>query len=192
MNSPEADTDIIVFTTEDGAPTGETGPKLASHHAHTKVHLAFSVFVFNDADQVLITQRAHVKKVWPMVWTGTCCGHPFPGESLEDAIHRRLRFELGMTADRLTCVIPKYRYTTPPYHGVVENEFCPIYTAHATSTPNPNPAEVEAFRWMSWDELRAEATTDGSDYSRPDAPDAPRWSYWMKDQLAQLPPDLSA
>ena len=38
----QPETEQIVFVTEDGVPTGETGPKLASHHEHTRLDLAFS------------------------------------------------------------------------------------------------------------------------------------------------------
>jgi hypothetical protein len=37
------DTEKIVFVNEDGTPTGEIGPKLASHTARTKLHLAFVI-----------------------------------------------------------------------------------------------------------------------------------------------------
>ena len=187
-----SDHDLIQFCDDDGHLTGETGPKVASHTGATRRHLAFSVFVFNSQGLVLATQRSSHKTVWPLVWTGTCCGHPLPGESLEHAMQRRLKYELGLTAKDFTLVLPKYRYTTPPYHGIVENEFCPVYLARAISEPQPNHLEVENYRWISWDQLNAEAAADAHDHSQPDAPDAPQWSYWMKDQLPRLPEALLA
>lgn len=68
----------IVFVDERGNPTGKTGPKLASHNAHTKLHLAFSCYVFDGKDKLLVTMRARSKKVWPGVWTNSFCGHPGP------------------------------------------------------------------------------------------------------------------
>lgn len=166
----------IVFVDETGTPTGETGDKLASHHANTKLHLAFSCYVFNDAGDFLVTQRALSKKVWPGVWTNSVCGHPAPGESLEAAIARRLEDELGMTAKDVQVVLPNYRYKTPPYKGIIENEFCPVFVARARSEPQPNPNEVEAYKWMSWPAFVAAAGADrGDDYS-----------WWTKDQLKQL------
>src|SRR5688572_7220641 len=116
--------ELIVFVDENGKPTGETGPKLESHTANTILHLAFSCYVFNDQGQFLITQRAHSKKVWPDVWTNSVCGHPGPGEDMVDAIRRRLLYELGMTVKSFEVVLPNYRYTTPPYNAIIENEFC--------------------------------------------------------------------
>ena len=168
--------ELIVFVNDDGTPTGETGPKLASHTADTKLHLAFSCYVFNDRGELLVTQRAHGKKVWPDVWTNTVCGHPMPGEEMTAAIDRRLHYELGMKAKDFKVVLPKYRYTTPPYNGIIENEFCPVYIAHAVSDPRLNPAEVDDYKWLSWQEFINQTAADTTDV----------WSWWCKDQLKQL------
>lgn len=101
----------IVLLDEHYIPTG-SAPKLASHHANTPLHLAFSCYVFNDAGDLLVTRRALTKKVWPGVWSNSFCGHPAPGETVEDAICRRALDELGIKElHDLTCVAPEYRYT---------------------------------------------------------------------------------
>ena len=53
-------------------------------------HLAFSCYGFDSAGRVLVTRRAAEKRAFPLVWTGTCCGHPGPDEAIDDAVHRRL------------------------------------------------------------------------------------------------------
>jgi isopentenyl-diphosphate delta-isomerase len=169
-------TEQIVFVNPDGTPTGEVGPKLESHTGDTKMHLAFSCYVFNDKGEFLVTQRAHVKKVWPDVWTNSVCGHPAPGEDMIDAIKRRLDYELGMQATDFQVVLPKYTYKTPPYNGIIEHEFCPVFVARATTEPQPNPAEVDDFKWLKWDDYVAQAEADTADV----------WSWWCKDQLKQL------
>lgn len=166
----------IVLVDENGNPTGKTLPKLDAHHSDTPLHLAFSCYVFNEKGQFLATQRAHVKKVWPDVWTNSVCGHPAPGEEITDAIKRRLEYELGMTANDFEVVLPKYRYTTPPYNGIIENEFCPVFVARATSEPKPNKEEVDAYKWVDWQEFVSEAEADKDDI----------YSWWCKDQLKQL------
>lgn len=168
--------ELIVFVNEDGTPTGETGPKLQSHTADTRLHLAFSCYVFDDRGELLVTKRAHTKKVWPGVWTNSVCGHPAPGEKIEDAIKRRLYFELGMTANDIKVVLPSYTYKTPPYNGIIEHEFCPVYIARTTSKPKPNPEEVEQYTWMAWEEFVRNAQADTGDV----------WSWWCKDQAGQL------
>jgi isopentenyl-diphosphate delta-isomerase len=171
----------IVLVDEHGQPVG-SAEKLASHHADTPLHLAFSCYVFNDAGELLVTRRADSKKVWPGVWTNSVCGHPSPGEAMEAAITRRLDYELGMTAGDIRCALPEYRYTTPPFNGIIENEFCPVYLARAASEPQPNRQEVGAYRWLTWDEFVTQAQADATD----------EYSWWCKDQLRLLAdwPDL--
>lgn len=127
-------------------------PKLDVHHADTPLHRAFSVYVFNKEGKFLLTQRALSKKVFPGVWTNTCCGHPMPGESTIDAIRRRLKFELGLVPEKLTVVLPDYRYRAE-MNGIVENEICPVYIATVLKNPKPNPKEVETYEWVNWQEF---------------------------------------
>lgn len=171
--------ELIVFVNEDGTPTGETGPKLASHTAETKLHLAFSCYIFRRSDnKFLLTQRALTKKVWPGVWTNSVCGHPAPGETTEDAIRRRANYELGIkNVTDIKVLLPNYRYTTPPYNGIIENEFCPVYLAYIEEEFTPNPAEVEAYKWLAWREY-VELLNDPKN--------AKSMSYWAKDQYKQL------
>lgn len=166
----------IVYVDESGIPTGETAPKVDAHTSNTKLHLAFSCYIFDENGKFLATQRAHTKKVWPGVWTNSVCGHPAPGEAIEDAIARRLKDELGMAAKDFKIVLPSYRYKTPPFKGIIENEFCPVFVARAKSKPNPNHDEVEAIRWMNWNDYVKAAEADSADV----------WSWWCKDQLKQL------
>lgn len=167
----------IVFVDEDGKPTGETGPKLESHTDKTKLHLAFSCYIFRKSDnKFLVTQRALSKKVWPGVWTNSVCGHPAPQERLENAIRRRATFELGIDTLRdIRVVLPNYRYTTPPYNGIIENEFCPVFVACVTADPQPNPDEVASWMWVDW-----------AAYIHMLRHTPEKMSYWAKDQYQQL------
>ena len=167
----------VVFVDENGQPTGEVGPKLESHTGSTRLHLAFSCYIFRKTDnKLLVTQRSFSKKVWPGVWTNSVCGHPMPGESMEDAIHRRSAHEVGITQlNDISCVLPKYRYTTPLYNGIIENEFCPVFTAYTDQEPRLNPEEVESYNWLSWPE-----------YSKLLSDKPNEISYWAKDQYKRL------
>ena len=179
-------TEYVYFVDKTDTPTGETSEKYAAHHSDTQMHAAFSCYIFNQKGQILATQRAASKKVWPTVWTNSCCGHPAPGESREDALRRRVQYELGMKVKGVQLVLPKYAYKTPPYNGIVEHEFCPVFVALADSAVMPNPDEVGDYLWMDWSEYVDALDSDTSDYSNPHAADAPKWSWWCKDQLSQL------
>lgn len=165
----------IVLVDQHGRVIGEA-PKLSSHGIDTPLHLGFSCYLFNRQGKFLLTRRALSKKVWPGVWTNSVCGHPSPGESNEAAVARRAEYELGL--DRLTdleLILGDYRYRTPPYNGIVENEVCPVFFGLVDKEPQPNPDEVEEFKWVDWTSVERLIDNDPQKYS-----------YWFKDQLQQL------
>jgi isopentenyl-diphosphate delta-isomerase len=170
----------IVLLDEVGAAIG-TAPKAASHHRTTPYHLAFSSYLVDDAGRVLITQRAHHKATWPSVWTNSCCGHPAPGEGLRSAVLRRLGEELGLGLgpEGFTLLLPEFSYRAEMDNGVTEFERCPVVRVRVAPSEagalRPNPGEVAAAEWRSWDECLNLA-------GRPEA------SPWYRLQIAQLAP----
>ena len=71
------------------------------------LHRAFSLFLFNSENELLLQQRSHKKITFPMRWTNTCCSHnEHIAEELEStpdfigmrrAAVRRVQFEFGIT-----------------------------------------------------------------------------------------------
>ncbi len=140
----------VVLLDEQRRPVG-TQLKSEVHHAGTPLHLAFSVHVFDDDDDTLLTRRAVTKRAWPGVWSNACCGHPAPEEDLADAVRRRLASELGLVAQSLLLVLPDFAYRAADAGGVVENEVCPVFTARvAGRRPEPvaDPDEVIDWLWL--------------------------------------------
>jgi len=137
-----------VLLDDSGQARGLAG-KISVHHDQTPLHLAFSCYLFNSAGQFLLTRRAESKRVFPGVWTNSCCGHPEPGEPITDAVRRRVAQELGIALTDLTLVLPRFRYQAR-MDGILENEMCPVYAAHATGPLDPDPAEVADVKWVDW------------------------------------------
>lgn len=164
----------VVLLDEQGHAIG-SAPKAAVHSRHTPLHLAFSCYLANADGYMLLTRRAPSKKTWPGVWTNSCCGHPAPGEPLTDAIHRRLREELGVRADRIEVILPRYRYRAVMVDGIVENEICPVVRALVTGDITRNSHEVAEAHWVSW----AAFTNLAQDCSHQVSP-------WCRDQVTQL------
>lgn len=148
--------ELVVLLDDEGEAIG-TALKSEVHHAYTPLHLAFSCYLLDDDGRVLITRRALDKRTFPGVWTNACCGHPAPGESLTEAVTRRVHQELGVQIDGLRCVLPDFRYHAVAPDGVVENEVCPVFCAHAVGPVRAAEAEVMDHRWVPWDQLQSAA-----------------------------------
>lgn len=163
LSRPETP-DTVVLLDDTGNPAG-VADRTNVHTTDTPLHLAFSSYLFNAHGQVLLTRRALSKITWPGVWTNSCCGHPRPGESLDAAIRRRIREELGATVDHLQVVLPKFQYRATDASGVVENEICPVYVGTLTSDVQPNPDEVMDYQWVEWGDLVAAVAATPQVYS---------------------------
>lgn len=166
--------DDVTLLDDDGTMIGSS-PKLLTHTAHTPLHLGFSCHLLDGRGRLLVTRRALGKQTWAGVWTNSFCGHPRPGETVEDAVHRRAADELGATISALRCVLPDYRYRAVDASGIVENEICPVYIAVLDGALVPDPEEVAEWTWSAPDALLAAVRT---------APYA--FSPWMREQLELL------
>lgn len=162
---------MVVLLDGEGRACG-SAPKATVHHRNTPLHLAFSCWLFDYRGRTLLTRRAGAKRTWPGAWTNSFCGHPAPGEAVEDAIHRRARAELGVQVGELVAELPDFRYRAVMDDGTVENEVCPVFVATPLGPSEPDPAEVSDLRWVPYVDLPSEVEGHPSVYSP-----------WMRAQL---------
>lgn len=116
--------------------------------AHEKglLHRAFSVFIFNSKGEMLLQQRAKEKYHSGGLWTNACCSHPAFGEATIDAVHRRLREELGF--DTFTDKIFDFVYKAGFDNGLTEYEFDHVFAGEYEGPIHMNPEEVMAVRYL--------------------------------------------
>lgn len=161
----------VVLLDDAGRAIG-TGAKSRIHHDDTPLHLAFSCYVVDDDGALLVTRRAAGKRSFPGVVTNSVCGHPRPGEALDDAVHRRARDELGIGLRDLRLVLPEFRYRAV-MSGIVEHELCPVFVARIDTSDSSgssdrggepagqrvrvDPAEVGDVSWIPWERFAADA-----------------------------------
>jgi len=173
--------ELVVLVDAEGEEIGHS-VKADVHGPATPLHLAFSLYLFDDLGRVLMTRRALSKRTWPGVWTNTCCGHPAPGESFADAARRRLEFELGLEVPQLTCLLPNFWYRATDASGIVENEICPVYEGslvHPHPEIVPNADEVMDCRWVPWKDLVEAVRLTPFAFSP--------WSVMQIEQLSGIP-----
>ncbi|HZQ34093.1 MAG TPA: isopentenyl-diphosphate Delta-isomerase [Mycobacterium sp.] len=120
--------------------------KAEAHRGQGRLHRAFSLFVFNPAGELLLQQRANGKRLWPGYWSNTCCSHPRRGETMDTAIRRRLREELGMEANLKFML--KFEYHAQYDADGAEHELCSVYIGFSTDQPRANFREVAAWRYL--------------------------------------------
>ena len=121
--------------------------------AHEKafLHRAFSVFIFNEQNELLLQRRALSKYHSGGLWTNTCCSHPRPGEEVEDAAKRRLQEEMGFTAE-LTKAF-SFVYKASFSNGLTEYEFDHVFTGTYNGNVTVNKEEADTYAFRSFDEI---------------------------------------
>ncbi|HKL50588.1 MAG TPA: isopentenyl-diphosphate Delta-isomerase [Wenzhouxiangellaceae bacterium] len=139
-------------------------PKVDCHTGHGTLHRAFSIFLFDNRGRVLLQQRAAGKPLWPLYWSNSCCSHPRRGESMQQALHRRLYEELGVDAELE--FVYKFIYQADFGDAGAENELCHVYIgASAGGEVRVHPDEIADWRWVPMDDVTRELENDPARYT---------------------------
>jgi isopentenyl-diphosphate delta-isomerase len=132
-------------------------------HREGKLHRAFSVFIFNDRNELLLQQRALDKYHSAGLWTNSCCSHPRPHETIKDAANRRLFEEMGIGCD--LSIKTSFIYKTAFENGLMEHELDYILTGRFNFEPAINPEEVANYKWLSLDAIRQDIALHPEHYT---------------------------
>lgn len=165
--------DLLILVDEQDNEIGYE-EKIAAHLGQAKLHRAFSIFLWNQAGELLLQQRADGKMLWPGYWSNSVCSHPRKGESIIEAAQRRLRQELGVEAQDWR-VMTHIVYHAPYKDVGSEREFCYIVFAEIQGEMQINPEEVKAVRWVRIQDVFKEIEAD---------PEA--FTPWFKLELQKL------
>lgn len=132
-------------------------------HINPTLHRAFSIFIFNSKNEMLLQQRALSKYHTPGLWTNTCCSHPRDGESLHDATKRRLQEEMGMQCELKEAF--SFIYKADVMQGLVEHEFDHVFIGTSDDLPIINKDEVESFRYDTVENIKADIERNPQNYT---------------------------
>jgi len=120
------------------------------------LHRAFSVFIFNHDNELLLQKRANTKITFPNVWTNSCCSHPLYGytpceiddkENIDSghvigikyAAIRKLNHELGIDVSKIN--INDLKYLTRLHYSAASS------TDHTSSSVVRRDPRDESFQW---------------------------------------------
>jgi isopentenyl-diphosphate delta-isomerase len=121
--------------------------KADAHKGDGILHRAFSVFLFNDRGEVLMQRRSEGKLLWPNYWSNSCCSHPRRGESMADAVRRRVPEELGVTAE--VEYLFRFQYHAPFGERGSERELCSVFFGRCDDALQTNENEIAEWEWTS-------------------------------------------
>ncbi|MBQ0117274.1 MAG: isopentenyl-diphosphate Delta-isomerase [Flavobacterium sp.] len=132
-------------------------------HEKALLHRAFSVFVLNDKNEIMLQQRAAHKYHSPLLWTNTCCSHQRAGESNLEAGKRRLFEEMGFEVPLQELF--SFIYKAPFDNGLTEHEFDHVMIGYSNREPEINPEEVASWKWMSIEDIKSDILANESEYT---------------------------
>jgi isopentenyl-diphosphate delta-isomerase len=155
------DLEYVILVNENDQEIGV----MEKQEAHEKalLHRAFSVFIFNEKNEVLLQQRALTKYHSAGLWTNTCCSHPRVGETIEQAAHRRLMEEMGFDCELTTKT--SFIYKAAFENGLTEHEFDHILVGKFNGLVSINPNEVASCKWVSVAWLQSDMQQNPQDYT---------------------------
>lgn len=128
-------------------------PKLEAHEKAV-LHRAFSVFIFNDKNELMLQQRAFNKYHSPGLWTNTCCSHHREGERNIEAGKRRLYEEMGFVTDLKETL--SFIYKAPFDNGLTEHEYDHVMIGYYNDEPKMNLNEVANWKWMPLEDVKTD------------------------------------
>ena len=157
------DTDTLILVDDADKQVG-LAPKMEVHRRGLK-HRALSVLVRDTRGRMLLQQRAAGKYHSGGLWANACCSHPRVGESNAKAASRRLLEEMGVDCEDLTELFVAH-YRAQVSHDLIENELVHVFGGTMeTGAVAPDYDEVGDWKWMPYDELKADVATHPERYS---------------------------
>ena len=152
--------DVILVDGNDNAIG--TMEKMEAHQKGV-LHRAFSVFILNDKNELLIQRRAENKYHSAGLWANTCCSHQRKGESSIQAGQRRLYEEMGFRSSlqKLFSFIYKASFD----NGLIEHEFDHVLLGYSNDKPKINTIEVDDFKWISIEKLNEDIVLKPEKYT---------------------------
>lgn len=124
-------------------------PRSVCHNGTSRIlHPVVHLHLFNSSGKLFLQKRAMTKDIQPGKWDTSVGGHIGLAETVEEALVREAREELGLEG-----FIPRFsgRYT---WESPRERELVYSFTAISDKVPEINTEEIMEGRYWSLDEIK--------------------------------------
>jgi isopentenyl-diphosphate delta-isomerase len=134
-------------------------------HVNGVLHEAFSIFVFNSNEELLLQRRNIEKYHSGGLWTNTCCSHPRVGEDINKATHRRLFEEMGFDCELKEMFSFLYK-AEKLANNLIEHEFDHVFVGYVENVNIlPDENEVCEYAWIKISELKKDIVMNPQKYT---------------------------
>lgn len=130
---------------------GETIGKATRKECHSGsklLHPVVHLHIFNDAGDLYLQKRSMAKDIQPGKWDTAVGGHVDLGETVEEALRREVREELGIT-DFIPQLITRYIFESE-----IEKELVHSFRTIYNGTITPDPSELDGGRFWTATEIK--------------------------------------
>ena len=146
--------------------------KLEVHKKGVK-HYAFSVFLFNKKNELLIQKRAKEKYHSGGLWSNTCCSHfrnKTEFKNKKKTIRNRLKEELGIIYNGNLKFLKIIEYNVNVNNGLIENEIDYVYIGFIDENlnnleKNINKYEVDDVKFITLNNLKKDIKKNKDKYT---------------------------
>lgn len=133
---------------EEGETIGKATRK-ECHSGSKQLHPVIHLHIFNDAGELYLQKRSMSKDIQPGRWDTAVGGHIDYGETVEEALRREVREELGITYFNPQFII---RYV---FESAIEKELVHTFRTVYQGSIHPDAEELAGGRFWTLDEIKA-------------------------------------
>lgn len=131
---------------EEGKTIGKATRK-ECHSGSKMLHPVVHLHIFNDNGDLYLQKRSMRKDIQPGKWDTAVGGHIDYGESVEEALRREVREELGVTD------FSPIKITSYIFESAIEKELVNTFRTVYNGPFNPDPEELDGGRFWAINEI---------------------------------------
>lgn len=137
---------------EEGNVVGQATRRYCHNGKSMALHPVVHLHLLDKEGRLYLQKRSMKKDIAPGRWDTSVGGHVDVGESLEQAVVREAREELGLHIDVRNCRF-LFQYI---WQSSRERELVTAFCIEYEGTPEPDHDEVDEGRYFTLDELQAQ------------------------------------